>query len=104
MTNTVWPELGGKEVRYNDQRWKLTGDVAVEDNGETLAVEGTAVDDVRHENATIYFSIDGSSKTLNPGDLGDHFDSVERRGRRLYVNVKKEGRRYRYQARRIESE
>lgn len=104
MTNTAWPELGGKEIRYRDERWELTGDVTVQDNGEILAVDVTAVDDVRHENATIYFTIVGSPKTLNPGNLGEHFDSIDREGRRLYLTVKTEGRRYRYQARRIELE
>lgn len=39
MVESHWAELGGKEVRYRDRTWTLTGDVDVRNRGELLAVE-----------------------------------------------------------------
>ena len=104
MVETHWEDLRGKELRYLDHTWALTGDVDVRDSGDLLAVEATQVDDVRRERATLYFGIEDPPDSLNPGDLGDQFDRLEREGDHQYLVVKKEGRTYRYELRRLEHE
>lgn len=102
MVETRWPELGSKELRYRDHTWELTGDVDVRRDGALLAVRARQVDDVRGRPATLYFGLDDPPDSLNPGALGDHFDSLERTSDGQYLLVKKEGRSYRYELRRIE--
>mgnify|MGYP006297720247 CR=1 FL=1 len=102
MGDARWTELRGKEVRHRDRRWELTGDVEVQESGAVLALRARNVDDVRHEEATLYFDRRTDEDTLNPGDLGEHFDSIERRGQSSFLVVKKDGRTYRYKLRRLE--
>lgn len=102
MDATTWPELGGKEIRYRDEIWELSGEVAVEDDGTSLAVEAVARDDVRHETGTLYFSLEDPPDALNPGNLGDHFDRIERTKRNQYLVAETEGRTYRYRLARLE--
>lgn len=59
---------------------------------------------MRHPKATLYFGLDDAPDSLNPGSLGDHFDSLERTGRRQHLVVKTEGRTYRYELERLEYE
>ena len=99
--DNVWPELGEKEIRYHDEIWELTGEVDVQDQGELLAVDATARDDVGHERRTLYFALQGESDALNPGNLGGHFDRLERTKRNQYLVVETEGRTYRYRLDRI---
>lgn len=96
MVESQWPELGGKQVRYRDDTWELTGTVDVLGTGDVLAVEATQVDDVRHRDATLRFGLEDPPESLNPGDLGDHFDQLQRDGDRYTLIVKKEARTYRY--------
>ena len=103
MEETRWEELRGKEIRYSDRTWELTGDVDVRESGELLAVEARRVDDVRHETATLYFGLETLDDSLNPGDLGEHFDRLERTKTKQYLVVKKEPRTYRYELQRLES-
>lgn len=102
MVETRWPELGGKQLRYIDHTWKLTGMVDVQGTGETLAVEATQVDDVRHGKAILRFGLENPPASLNPGDLGDHFDKLEQEDDRYQLVVKKEPRIYRYELQGIE--
>jgi hypothetical protein len=104
MVESHWPELGDAEVRYRDRTWTLTGDVDVRDGGELLAVTARQEGDVRRPTATLYFGLDGAPGSLNPGDLGEHFDSLERTERRQHLVVKTAGRTYRYELRRLEYE
>ncbi|MDX1748650.1 MAG: hypothetical protein R3324_22180 [Halobacteriales archaeon] len=96
MVETRWPELGGKHVRYHDRTWELTGMVDVRGTGDLLDVEATRVDDVRHGNAVLRFGLENPPASLNPGNLGDHFDELEREDDRYHLVVKKEARTYRY--------
>jgi hypothetical protein len=104
MVESNWAELGGKEVRYRDRTWTLTGAVGVRERGELLAVEARQADDVRGRTATLYFGIDDAPDSLNPGSLGDHFDSLERSGSRQRLVVKTAGRTYRYDLQRLDYE
>jgi hypothetical protein len=104
MVESHWAELGDREVRYRDRTWTLTGTVDVRNRGELLAVEARQEGDVRHPRATLYFGIDDAPDSLNPGSLGDHFDSLERTGRRQRLVVKTAGRTYRYELERLEYE
>lgn len=97
-----WPELGGKRLRYRDRTWELTGDVDVRENGALLAAEATQSDDVRRGTATLYFALETPTDSLNPGDLGEHFDRLERTDTSQYLIIKKETRNYRYELERIE--
>ena len=98
-----WDTLRGREVSYSDRTWTLTGDVDVERDGSLLALEATRADDVRHETATLYFDLPESADSLNPGNLGDHFDRLERSGERQHLVVETPGRTYRYVLSRVDA-
>ena len=102
MVETQWVELGGRELRYLDHTWTLTGAVDVKENGELLAVEASQVDDVRRPSAILYFGLENPPQSLNPGDLGEHFDHLERVDDTQHLVVKKEPRTYRYELHRLE--
>lgn len=102
MVRTTWPELVGREVRYRDHTWELTGPVDVRGTGERLAVEARQVDGVGHDTATLRFGLADPPDSLNPGDLGEHFDRLEREGDRYRLVVEKDARRYRYELRGLE--
>lgn len=102
MVETYWGLLDGAEVRYNDDTWELTGDVDVRKEGAVLAVDGRSKGDVRHQAATLFFGVDEAPDSLNPGNIAEHFDRLERTTSRQYLLVKTEGRRYRYELERME--
>lgn len=102
MVESEWPELAGAELRYLDHTWRLTGAVDVVQNGELLAVDATRVDGVRHEGATLFFSLDGGPASLNPGNLGGHFDRLERDSDEQHILVRKRNETYRYTLKRLE--
>lgn len=104
MVETHWEDLRGTELRYRDHAWALTGDVSVRDTGELLVVEAEQVDGSKRGTARLYFSITDSAGSLNPGNLGTHFNRLERDGTRHAIVVKKEGRSYRYELTRLEYE
>lgn len=97
MVEDRWPELAGRTLRYADHSWELSGTVDVRATGERLAVEARQVDDVRRRRATLQFGLDDPPRSLNPGNLGGHFDRLERDGDRQFLVVEKEGRTYRYE-------
>lgn len=103
MVETRWENLRGRELRYLDHTWKLTGNVDIRKSGELLAVEATQSDDVRHRRATLYFGVRGAD-SLNPKEVGDHFDRLERTDDGQHLVVKREGRTYRYELQRLEYE
>lgn len=102
MVESDWPELGGKTLRFRDNTWELTGTVDVRQTGDVLAVEARQVDDVRRGRATLFFDLRSGPDSLNPGNLGDHFDSLERSGDDQYLVVKSDGRTYRYELERVQ--
>lgn len=97
MVETHWDDLRGREVRYRDHTWELTGEVEVRNGGESLAVTATQVDDVRHSTADLHFGLRAGTESLNPGDPGEHFDRLERAGGVQQLVVRKRGRTYRYE-------
>lgn len=97
MVEDRWPELGGRTLRYADGTWELTGTVDVLGTGEQLEVEAKQVDDVRHSRAVLRFGLRDPPDSLNPGNLGGHFDRLEREGDRQLLVVEKERRTYRYE-------
>lgn len=104
MVEAHWDGLRGRELRYRDHTWELTGDVDVRDSGDLLAVGATQADDVRGQRATLYFGLTEESDSLNPGDMGEHFDRLERVDGDTHLVVQKERRRYRYELDRLEYE
>jgi len=106
MVEENWVDLEATELRYRDRTWKLTGDVDVRENGDLLVVEAREADDVRHRTALLHFGRGAleSTRSLNPGELGEHFHALERDGEDHFVVVKKAGRRYRYELHRLEYE
>jgi hypothetical protein len=50
---------------------------------------------VRHRTATLYFGLEPPTDPLNPGQLGEHFDRLERGGSRQYLVVRTDSRTYR---------
>lgn len=102
MTETEWPELAGKTIPYADQMWRLAGTVEVQGTGEALAVRATRDNDVRGDDVDLIFGIEDPSASLNPGDLGEHFDRLEQKGTNWYLVVKKDPTVYRYKLHRIE--
>jgi len=101
MAETHWTELDGRELRFRDQTWALTGDVDVRQSGDLLAVKATRVDGVRHETATLYFGLDDPPASLNPGNLGEHFDHLETEDGQQTLVVRKDPRTYRYRLQRL---
>jgi hypothetical protein len=101
MVESNWPELAGEQVRYLDHTWELTGAVEVRGTGDALAVEATQVDGVRKRTATLHFGLEEPPESLNPGNLGGHFDRLEREGDDRYLVVSKGSRTYRYELRRL---
>ncbi|WP_254272517.1 hypothetical protein [Haloarcula marina] len=102
MVETQLAELGKKQVRYRDHTWELTGNVDIRDRGTLLAVEVRQVDEVRHPTATLFFGLDEQSPSLNPGNLGHHFDRLEQTAEGYRLVVKTDGRTYRYDLQRME--
>ena len=96
MVESVWSDLGGKQVRYRDHTWELTGNVDVRERGELLAVEARQTDDVARPTATLRFVLAADGDSLNPGNLGAHFDRLERTDEGQFLLVRKERRTYRY--------
>jgi len=104
MVDAHWEDLRGRQVRYGDDSWELTGDLEIRESGRLLAVEARRTDDVRQPTARLHFDVTDGPGSLNPGDLGEHFDRLERRGGEQYIVVKREGRTYRYRLHRVEPE
>ena len=102
MDETMWPDLEGSELRFSDSSWELTGTVEVRNDGRRLAAEAVAADYNRHKTGTLIFTRGAKPPSLNPGDLGSHFDRIERTRRNQFLVVKKTGRNYRYRLARIE--
>jgi hypothetical protein len=98
-----WPELGGRELRYGGHTWALTGEVGLRRNGRTLGLRAERRDGSRRPTATLYFDTAGED-ALNPGNLGEHFDSVVREEDRYALRVKTGSRTYRYELNRMEYE
>jgi len=106
MVETEWPKLGGTKLQYSTAttREELTGTVEIAETGDVLAVEAKQVDDVRGRKANLRFGLQYGTPSLNPGNLGSHFDRLEREGDRQYLVVKTEPQTYRYELRGLEYE
>mgnify|MGYP006274814265 CR=1 FL=1 len=102
MVEAHWEGLRGRELRYRDRTWEFTGDVDILDEGEVLAMSARATDDVGRERARLVFGLTGGGDSLNPGNLGTHFDRIEHTGDGRYVVVRTESDTYRYLLRRLE--
>lgn len=96
MGEPPWDDLEGRTVRYAGDLWELTGKVEVLDSGELLALSARREDDVRGESAKLHFAVEGAPHSLNPGDLGEQFDHIERTGDGHHLVVRTDGRTYRY--------
>lgn len=96
MVEITLPVLAGKEVRYGDDTWELTGVVEVGGTGEYLEAEAEQVDDVRHRTARLHFGLENPPASLNPGNVGDYFEQLQREGDEYHLLVKTDERTYRY--------
>lgn len=104
MAETHWDDIRGSEVRYTDHTWELTGDVDIRERGELLVVEATQSDDVRGRTAFLHFGLQNPPSSLNPGDLGELSDGLERVDGDYHLVVTKGPRTYRYGLQRLERE
>lgn len=102
MVESHWGDLVDRRVKYRDRTWELTGNVDVKQNGSLVAVEGRDRDDVKGRTAWLSFGLENPPNSLNPGNLGDHFNRLDREGDRTHLIVKREGRTYRYELQRLE--
>jgi hypothetical protein len=96
VTETHWPTLRGERIRYGDGTWELTGDVTLREDGELLALAARRTGDVRRERATLYFDVEESGESLNPGALTDCTADLDRTGGRRRLLVGTGRRTYRY--------
>ncbi|ELY47183.1 hypothetical protein [Natronorubrum bangense] len=96
MVEMEWPQLSGTELQYSDHSWELTGTVDVGPTGDVLGAEAKQVDDVRQRNATLRFGLQDGAPSLNPGEMGSHFDRIEQAGATKHLVVKTDTRTYRY--------
>ncbi|WP_277554051.1 hypothetical protein [Halobaculum limi] len=103
MIESQWDDIRGKEVRYHDHTWELSGDVEILESGESLGVEARAVDTDRHEPARLFFGLEGTD-SLNPGNLATHFDRIEHTNDGHVLVVKTDQNTYRYRLHRLEAE
>ncbi|WP_440992048.1 hypothetical protein [Haloarchaeobius baliensis] len=103
MVETHWDDLRGRTVRFNGDRWELTGDVELRQSGALLALDARKLDDIRHEAAVLHFGVADTAQSLNPGSLGDHFDSIEQSPDAERLVVTEGARRYRYELQRLET-
>lgn len=97
MVETEWPELEGTELQYSNDTWECTGEVDVGNTGNLLEVAARKVTDVRKRSAALRFGLDGSSPSVNPGNLGIRFDRIERDRASQHLVVKDDRREYRYE-------
>lgn len=97
MVEANWPDLRGKELRYGDETWELTGAVNVRGSGESLEVSAKQLDDVKGSTATIRFNVRDPPVSLNPGNLGVYSTSLERADGQYYIVVEMDSRTYRYE-------
>lgn len=102
MDETVWPGLEGKEIQFRDRTWELSGTVAIQDDGEMLALHGRDTEGSARESGTFYFTLQDPPQSLRAGDIGNHFDRFERTKRDQYAVLETEGRTYRYRLSRLE--
>ncbi|MEF8775178.1 MAG: hypothetical protein V5A43_01585 [Haloarculaceae archaeon] len=102
MVDTEWPDLEGQEVQYRDADWELTGEVDVQRDGTVIAAAARRTDDNQHGTARLSFQVQDAPASLNPGNLGTHFNRIDRSGADPAILVKGEGRTYRYSLERLE--
>jgi len=101
MAETHWHDLAGQELRYDDHTWELTGDVTVRSRGELVVVEAKQLDGTKRGRASLHFDAQSSGESLNPGNLGDLDQYIERDENGHTLVVATDGRRYRYVLNRI---
>jgi hypothetical protein len=104
MVERHWEDLRGRQLQYRDDLWELTGDVDVRECGDLLAVAARRVEDVRHGSTRLCFDLRDPPTSLNPGDVGEHFDRLERVDGEHHLVVTRPGRTYRYVLHRLEVE
>lgn len=102
MPDVHWDDLRGRELRYQGHTWELTGDLAIRQTGELLAVDVKQADESKREKATLYFGVENPPDSLNPGSSDANFDHFEWDGDAQVLVVDTPGRRYRYELDRIE--
>lgn len=96
MVEQYWTDLDGQTIRYADAHWVCTGDVEIERDGRSLAVEAVERDDVKQRTATLYFTNDSPPGSINPGRVGEYFNRIERDSNRYTLLITTNQRTYRY--------
>ena len=71
MVEVDVPELGGEQLRYNNDTWELTGTMDVMQNGELPQAEAKKPDRIRGSTGWLKFSLDTPPASLNPGNLSE---------------------------------
>jgi hypothetical protein len=102
MHERHWDDLGGLELRYRDHTWELTGDVEILRDGALIGAEVRQVDGTRHGTAQLFFAVENPPRSVNPGDLGDHFQELVKEDGKSYLKITSPRRTYRYELQRLE--
>lgn len=71
MVETHRPELEGQSLRYNGDRWELTGDLELKGNGELIVASAHERDRVRGNAGSLKFTLQNPPASLNPGNPGE---------------------------------
>lgn len=95
MVETTLSRLSGEQVRYGDDTWELTGEIAIGRNGEVI--DADAVETGRGRNARFRFELERKPGSINPGNLGSFEIDLKRGddGPMLIVRHNMETDRYR---------
>lgn len=97
MADTHWAGMQGRELRYDDRTWALTGDLDIRQSGDLLVADAKQIDESKREKATLYFRIEDPPDSLNPGSSDANFDHLEQDSAGDYLLVvDAPGRRYQY--------
>lgn len=92
----------GKTIKIPNRIWEITGKVVGKESGGLVGVEAIQFHDVRHRRATLYFTLQIPNDSLNPENLGEHFDRIEQSRSNYFLIVKKGTKTYRYILQRLE--
>lgn len=74
------PQLEGERIRYNDDTWEFTGELAIKQNGEVIEATARKPDRVRGNSGLLRFRLDDQPASINPGNPGVVDVELERDG------------------------
>lgn len=78
MVEIQAPNLAGERIRYNNDTWEFTGDIAFKQNGSLIEANARKPDRVRGSRGIFRFQLQDASASINPGNPGDFDIHIER--------------------------